>query len=84
MINSDQIHVAMTKTCGLVATLACQSNTFYQNKRKYYTECVRAMKNFINKDYVDDRLSKIDMNKREFFHMILNVICWFPFSEENG
>jgi len=35
MINSDQIHVAMTKTCGLVVTLACQSNTFYsKNKRK--------------------------------------------------
>jgi hypothetical protein len=25
--SSDQIHVAMTKTCGLVVTLACQSNT---------------------------------------------------------
>jgi hypothetical protein len=33
--NSDEIHVAMTKTCGLVATLACQSNTFYSKfKRK--------------------------------------------------
>jgi hypothetical protein len=32
MINSDQIHVAMTKTCGLVATLTCQSNTFNKNK----------------------------------------------------
>ncbi len=30
MIFSDQIHVAMTKTSGLVVTLACQSNTFYQ------------------------------------------------------
>ena len=32
MINSDRIHVAMTKTCGPVATLACQSNTFKQTK----------------------------------------------------
>ena len=32
MINSDRIHVAMTKTCGPVATLACQSNTFNQTK----------------------------------------------------
>jgi hypothetical protein len=31
-IISDQIHVAMTKTCGLVATLACQSNTFYSKE----------------------------------------------------
>ena len=30
MINSDQIHVAMTKLCGLVATQACQSNIFHQ------------------------------------------------------
>jgi len=28
MIFTDQIHVAMTKTCGLVATLVCQSNIF--------------------------------------------------------
>jgi hypothetical protein len=34
MINSDQIHVAMTKTCGMVVTLACQSNTFYKKKTK--------------------------------------------------
>jgi hypothetical protein len=26
---SDQIHVAMTKMSGLVATLACRSNSFY-------------------------------------------------------
>ena len=30
MINSDQIHVAMTKLCGLVATQACQSNIIHQ------------------------------------------------------
>ena len=29
MINSDQIHVAMTKMSGSVATLICQSNAFY-------------------------------------------------------
>jgi hypothetical protein len=45
MINSDQIHVAMTKTCGLVVTLACQSNTFYSNQKKMWqrnqcTPCV--------------------------------------------
>ena len=34
MINSDRIHVAMTKTCGPVATLACQSNTFKQTKKQ--------------------------------------------------
>ena len=30
MIISDHTHVAMTKTCGSVATLICQSNTFKQ------------------------------------------------------
>ena len=29
MINSDQIHVAMTKLCGLVAILVCQSNNLF-------------------------------------------------------
>ena len=28
MISSDQIHVAMTKTCGMVVTPTCQSNIF--------------------------------------------------------
>jgi hypothetical protein len=41
MICSDQIHVAMTKTSGLVATLACQSNTFYSKcKRKRRNEAM--------------------------------------------
>jgi hypothetical protein len=42
MISSDQIHVAMTKTSGLVATLACQSNTFFiQNQKEIKKkECV--------------------------------------------
>jgi hypothetical protein len=34
MISSDQIHVAMTKMSGIVATLTCQSNIFYQSKGK--------------------------------------------------
>jgi hypothetical protein len=34
MISSDQIQVAMTKMCGLVATLACQSNTFYSKYKE--------------------------------------------------
>ena len=38
MINTDQIHVAMTKTCGLVETLACQSNTFIKKKGKETVE----------------------------------------------
>jgi hypothetical protein len=37
MISSDQIHVAMTKTCGLVATLACQSNPFLLKLKKENT-----------------------------------------------
>ena len=32
MINSDQIHVAMTKMSGRVATLDCQSNIFIENE----------------------------------------------------
>jgi hypothetical protein len=32
--NLDRIHAAMTKTCGPVAILACQSNTFKQTKKQ--------------------------------------------------
>ena len=34
MINSDQIHVAMTKMSGRVATLVCQSNIPMKSKMK--------------------------------------------------
>jgi hypothetical protein len=32
LISTDQIHVAMTKSSGLVATLVCQSNFFLKTK----------------------------------------------------
>jgi acetylglutamate synthase len=43
MVAPDQVHVAMTKMSGLVATLVCQSNTFsikIKKDVKLTVECI--------------------------------------------
>jgi hypothetical protein len=73
MINSDQINVAMTKTCGLVVTLACQSNTFNKSKEKKITNWSY---NYASIDYEILFVFAVSDN---VFHQLVNYFLYLFF-----